>query len=98
MFSNFFAGKSGIYMQPIYKSTDLGLCCAGGLLVFMPCIHTLQNLFMVHNHAHMSNNVMCLYLIVGNTMTYLNYDSDTQRHKIRSKIENVWAKRCRCVG
>ena len=76
-----------------------GFMLCWGTLAFMPCIHTLQNLFMVHNHTHMSNNVMCLYLIVGNTMTYLNYDSDTQRHKIRSKIEKcgpkgvvVWGK------
>ena len=31
----------------------------------------------------MSDEVAVLYLLLGNTMTYLNYDSDTQRHRVR---------------
>ena len=76
-----------------------GFMLCWGTLVFMPCIHTLQNCFMVHTHTYMSNNIMYLYLFFGNTMTYLNYDSDTQRHIVRDSIDTfggsnvtVWGK------
>ena len=76
-----------------------GFMLCWGTLVFMPCIHTLQNCFMVNNHTHMSNTMMYIYLFLGNTMTYLNYDSDTQRHIVRKAVGSfgsnslqIWGK------
>ena len=35
-----------------------------------------------------------MYLVIGNTMTYLNWDSDTQRHRVRETHGDtiVWGR------
>merc|ERR1711991_295697 len=75
-----------------------GFMLCWGTLVFMPCIHTLQNCFMVHNHTHMTSTTMYIYFILGNLMTYLNYDSDTQRHTIRKAVGSFGSSSIRIWG
>jgi hypothetical protein len=51
----------------------------------MPLVHTLQNLFLVRHHSRLplSGTTATIMLLLGNWMTFLNYDSDTQRHRVR---------------
>ena len=63
----------------------LGFMMCWGPICFMPLVHTLQNLYLVHHEGlALSRPAACLYLLLGNGMTLLNYDADTQRHRVRT--------------
>ena len=56
-----------------------------GPVCFMPLVHTLQNLHLVrHAGLPLSTAAAAAMLVLGNAMTCLNYDADTQRHRIRA--------------
>lgn len=72
-----------------------GYMLVWGTLCFMPLIHTLQNLYLVaHPGLALSYSTCALLFVGGITCTILNYDSDTQRHRVRSSNGNctVWGR------
>ena len=88
----------------IYFNHDsrFGFMLCWGTLCFMPLVHTLQNLYLVRNRglkalaspSSSSNILMAMYLLLGNLMTFVNYDSDTQRHRVRQSRGKclVWGR------
>ena len=77
-----------------------GFMMCWGPLCFMPLVHTLQNLYLVgHVGLQMSPGLAATYLVLGNTMTLLNYDADTQRHRIRAASGKciVWGKPAKVI-
>ena len=85
-------GKNSYTSRHIVDRFGFMLCW--GTVCFMPLVHTLQNLFMVTHVVEMGDNTAYALVLFGNLMTYLNYESDTQRHRVR--ISNgkckVWGK------
>lgn len=84
------------YMHAADIQVDrFGFMMCWGPIAFMPLVHTLQNLFLVGNPGlGLSNAAAVGYLLLGNVMTLLNYDSDTQRHRVRSSDGKclVWGR------
>lgn len=74
------------YMHAADIQVDrLGFMMCWGPICFMPLVHTLQNLFLVsHGGLRLSRGGAVLYLVLGNAMTLVNYDADTQRHRVRA--------------
>jgi 7-dehydrocholesterol reductase len=67
-----------------------------GTLCFMPLIHTLQNLYLVtHPGLDLADWQCALIFVGGITCTFLNWDSDTQRHRVRTAKGDclVWGKK-----
>jgi len=76
-----------------------GFMLCWGTICFMPLVHTLQNLFLVTHHIEFGYSLALFMLFLGNTMTFLNYDSDTQRHRVRAKdgLCNVWGSPAKII-
>jgi 7-dehydrocholesterol reductase len=73
----------------------MGFMLTWGTLCFMPFIHTLQNLHLVnHTGLYFSKSSALLLFAWGTLCTWLNYDSDTQRHRVRQSDGKclVWGK------
>jgi 7-dehydrocholesterol reductase len=77
-----------------------GFMMCWGPICFMPLVHTLQNLFLVAQPGLQLSTPQALgWFALGNLMTLLNYDSDTQRHRIRSSNGRclVWGEPCEVI-
>ena len=75
------------YMSAADISVDrLGFMLAWGPIVFMPLVHNLQVLQMVKGTTTLpfSWPAACAWIGVGLVMIFLNYDADTQRHRVRA--------------
>jgi 7-dehydrocholesterol reductase len=59
-----------------------------GTIAFMPLVHNLQTLHLVNNSGlsflSQSWAAATAWIILGIIMIALNYDSDTQRHRVRA--------------
>ena len=89
------------YMHAADIQVDrLGFMMTWGPICFMPLVHTLQNLYLVsHGGMQLSSAGAVIYLLLGNTMTLLNYDADTQRHRVRASGGDcqVWGRRAKVI-
>ena len=76
-----------------------GYMLCWGTAAFMPLVHSLQNLFLVTHHVEMSWPAALALLALGNAMTWLNYDADTQRHRVRAADGkcDVWGRPARVI-
>ena len=75
------------YMSAADISVDrLGFMLAWGPMAFMPLVHNLQVLHLVRGTTVMpfSWPMAVAWLAVGISMIALNYDADTQRHRVRA--------------
>ena len=85
------------YMSAADISVDrLGFMLAWGPMVFMPLVHNLQVLHLVKGSTlfSFSWSFALAWVAFGIVMIFLNYDADTQRHRVRS-LEGkavVWGK------
>ncbi|KAI9033381.1 sterol delta-7-reductase [Hyaloraphidium curvatum] len=73
-----------------------GFMLVWGTLCFMPLIHTLQNFYLVTHRGLPLTDAQCnLIFVAGLICTFLNYDSDTQRHRVRSANGDclVWGRK-----
>jgi 7-dehydrocholesterol reductase len=89
------------YMHAADIQVDrLGFMMCWGPVCFMPLVHTLQNLYLVsHNGLGLSGPAAVAYLVAGNLMTYVNYEADTQRHRVRASGGKclVWGRRATAI-
>lgn len=77
-----------------------GYMLVWGTICFMPLIHTLQNLYLVdHAGIPLADWQAVLIFLGGITCTFLNWDSDTQRHRVRSANGDclVWGSKPRII-
>jgi 7-dehydrocholesterol reductase len=85
------------YMSAADISVDrLGFMLAWGPIVFMPLVHNLQVLHLVKGTTLLSFTFSSAlaWVAFGIVMIFLNFDADTQRHRVRA-LEGkavVWGK------
>lgn len=99
----FFLFEEG-YMQAADIAVDrFGFMLGWGTLAFMPLVHNAQTLYLV-KHDGWTNVLnsperVLAWIAIGILMIFLNWDSDTQRHRIRARKGkcNVWGKPCQFI-
>ena len=85
------------YMSAADIAVDrLGFMLAWGPVAFMPLVHNLQTLHLVKSPglAALSWPAVAAWIAVAVVMIYLNYDSDTQRLRVRAANGqcSVWGR------
>jgi 7-dehydrocholesterol reductase len=94
------------YMKAADIAVDrLGFMLCWGTIGFMPLVHNLQTLHLVKNDGIITSWPLACFLIgVGFICIYLNYDSDTQRHRFREIITTtkngkmmIWGKEAQFI-
>lgn len=73
-----------------------GFMMCWGPVCFMPIVHTLQNLYLVASPGlPLSRAAAAAYVAAGVGLTALNYDADTQRHRVRASDGKcrVWGRK-----
>ncbi len=72
-----------------------------GTIAFMPLIHNLQTLHLVKGSGVLPLTwpSAAAWILVGIIMIALNYDSDTQRHRVRAVNGkcSVWGSQARVI-
>jgi 7-dehydrocholesterol reductase len=76
-----------------------GFMLIWGPLCFMPFVHSLENLYLVRNRGlSMSTGFAWFCFILGCFGTWCNYESDTQRHRVRQNPKSlVWGKPAKTI-
>ena len=85
--TKFFALFEPEYMRAADIAVDrLGFMLAWGPCCFMPLVHNLQTLQLVRGSTALpfSWPAAAAWLLAGAALVALNYDSDTQRHRVRA--------------
>ena len=79
--------------QPI-APLQFGFMLAWGTLCFMPLVHNLQTLHLVagSHTLPMTWTGAVLWVATAVAMIYLNYDADTQRHRVRDALKKPGVK------
>jgi len=78
-----------------------GFMLCWGTIAFMPLVHNLQTLHLVKGSGVLSFSwpSAALWIALGVVMIALNYDSDTQRHRVRAADGkcSVWGRPARVI-
>lgn len=91
------------YMSAADIAVDrFGFMLAWGTLCFMPLVHNLQTLHLVAGSGtlQLSWPGAVAWVAVGCVMIFMNYDADTQRHRVRAAGGKctVWGKPAECIA
>ena len=97
-----YVAKFFIFFEPEYmRAADiavdrLGFMLAWGPVCFMPLTHNLQTLHLVKGSTalHLSWPAAAAWVALGAALVALNYDADTQRHRVRALggRTSVWGR------
>ena len=78
-----------------------GFMLCWGTIAFMPLVHNLQTLHLVKGSSvlRLSWTAAAAWIVFGIVMIALNYDSDTQRHRVRAAGGKclVWGRPARVI-
>ncbi len=90
------------YMSAADIAVDrFGFMLAWGTLAFMPLVHNLQTLHLVRGTGllPLTHVQAAAWVALGAVMIFLNYDADTQRHRVRAAGGkcDVWGRPARVI-
>lgn len=100
--AKFFLLYEEAYLQAGDIAVDrFGFMLAWGTVAFMPLVHNLHTLQLVQQPGAMlySASQVVAWVVMGYGLIFLNYDSDTQKYKVRQargKLK-VWGKDCEFI-